>query len=240
MPGDGQSPVGCEQEDSRILDEGAFCMRSGSLFARATVVLTTMFIAGGFASGDIVNGSFDTGTTYGWMVLAGANSSYSVVDITESDNVLKMDTIADYSGGTPPLSYVTAAQPDIFSTPFLYAPSGTTAIEFNAKAVVAGVTWPTIDVQVSYTDLLNTFRTASCVITESDADWRLRTITLSDIDTTKSLSFQVRVIANHQPDGDLATATGYFDDFAFVPEPATVTLLSLGGIAILRRRRRQS
>ncbi len=216
-------------------------MRPGSLFARATVVLTALFITGNVASGDIVNGSFDTGTTYGWMVLPFSVASYSVVDITESDDVLKLDAsnTFDEEGDLEQMqSSITAIQPDGMVATMLYAPTGTTALEFYAKAVVTGASWPTMDVQVNYFDSSNMSHTASYTITESNADWQLRTIYLTGIDTSKSLSFQIRVINNQDPEDGVSQSFGYYDDFAFVPEPATMTLLTLGGIAMLRRRRR--
>lgn len=215
-------------------------MRSGSLFARAAVLVTTLVVAGGFASGDIVNGGFDTGTTYGWMVLPFSIASYSVVDITESNKVLKLDasnTFDEEDAPEQPYSSLTAVQPDGIVASSLYAPAGTDALEFYAKAVVVGTTWPTMDVQVNYTDLSSGAQSVSHVITASNAGWQLRTIDLTGIDTSQSLSFQIRVINDQDPDNGLSQSIGYYDDFAFVPEPATMTMLALGGIAMLRRRR---
>jgi PEP-CTERM motif-containing protein len=216
-------------------------MKSGSLFTRAAVLVTTLFVAGGFASGDIVNGSFDTGTTYGWMVLPFSITAYNVMDITESSKVLMLDasnTFNEEDAPEQPESSLTVVQPDGIVASSLYAPAGTNAMEFYAKAVVVGTTWPTMDVQVNYTDLSSVSQTASHIIAESNAGWQLRTIDLTGIDTSQSVSFQIRVINDQDPDGGLSQSIGYYDDFAFVPEPATMTLLALGGIAMLRRRRR--
>ncbi len=207
------------------------------------VAFLTLIATGGFALGDLVNGDFNDGTTGGWGIFPSNDASSDVVNTAESNNVLKLLAKNTYVGGNlqeAGLSSVTVTQPDMTNLFVLYAPSGTTDLEFNASVDGVGATWPRADVFISYTRLDAMPGMVFHTITQGDSAWRLRTLSLDNIDIAQTVSLQIVVESNNAPDGNGdAQVTGYFDDFAFVPEPASAALLAVGVLAALRRRPRR-
>lgn len=105
---------------------------------------------------------------------------------------------------------------------------------------------PVVLVTISYTDLNGDGQTVVKPI--ADSIWSARQVTISDVDATGPIL--IRLDANSEINarepgvqsldpGSVANVTtiGYFDDFTLTPEPATLTLLALGGLTMLRRRR---
>jgi len=218
-------------------------------FWAAGLCASVLVLLAGPVSADLYNGHFTEGVDGldGWdatpFVLQGQASqqvgSYNPYG-TSLPHVLKIDAWND--AGETAFSASTSQYIVVPDGEGMFVPAGTSALSFYGagEAVVpTGGSWPEISVSVTYTDTLGTPRTDFYDVTEGDSAWRLRTLSLlSPLDPYQIVVVQMTLSGDSVPAGETLTATGYFDDFNFIPEPATMTALGLGAVLGLLRRRR--
>ena len=219
------------------------------------IVMTCLIVCAGstVCPADIVNGDFEDGVN-GWWVAPTPSSDTSLAYGQTADvggnNVLELFAKTTYTwSGSEWLRDQGEDSNVMVSQGFLgalYAPAGTTSLDFYASATAVGSSWPSVDVTFNYTKLNGDPDSISLPITESGSSWGLRTVLLLDIDVDEPVSIQIRAIADQDlyDNGDgtgVAEVTARFDDFVFIPEPCSLTLLLVGSIGVLlgkRHRRR--
>lgn len=189
------------------------------------------------AWGGLTNGSFTGGSTSPWDIAATGDGATYWVEPTYSgsDNVLAMKAVNNAD------NYSDVVANGLFEQDGLgnYLPAGTTRLAFLGGIEVlcndSSEPRPTIDVSVIYSKVGQMMPAkAILTLTEADAAFGPRSLELPDIDVTAAPLLVIRV---QNELTSAMTATGYFDNFSFVPEPATMALLAVGVMALTRRRR---
>jgi hypothetical protein len=208
----------------------------------------------GAARADIVNGDFSQGSDglYGWNPPMCNGSASAVVQSGQ----LQLTASNTYQWNEDRYSLVdTESRSEAaVSQDLIAAPAGATALQFRASATYGGATiigtpleWSTGPVAyVSVADLLG-----NEVDSQSVGSDGLYSLSLAGLDLS-NLTVRFYVTSDISNDIDLTgqamepeqgsrldvAVTATFGDVRFgVPEPVTLSLLALGGTAILRRRR---
>ena len=215
------------------------------------IVMTCLIVCAGstVCLGDIINGDFEDGTNGWWVVptpTGDPSLAYGQTADVGGNNVLELFAKTTYTwSGNEWLRDQSEDSNVMVSQGFLsglYAPAGTTSLDFYASATAVGSSWPSVDVTFNYTKLNGDPDSISLPITESGSSWGLRTITFNEIDTDEAVSIQIRAIADQDlyDNGDgtgVAEVTARFDDFVFIPEPCSLTLLLTGSLGALLKKK---
>ncbi len=212
-----------------------------TVIGRFVVVLGVLIISAGIGFADLMNGDFTGGSTLGWNLLDSGQATYSVISSYGGSSDVLMLTAE--STDDENFSSMTASAFALDDGSGNYVPVGTNALEFDAEGFFSqsGETWPTIDVSVNYINLGGGFDSATLTIDLANASWASRSLALPSLDTTELVTVMVRVIADYEPPVEETwTVNGYFDNFAFVPEPASCGLMIAAVAALVSRRRRSS
>jgi len=202
---------------------------------------------------DIINGGFDNGLDGYGVVIPAVDPSLALVEVVGgrlhivSSNTYTWDG-TQWQIGEPDNAGIMVAQTVPEEAGF-WAPAGTDAIEFDAEVAVTGVpalpagnmsafAWFTINYNgaVNFSDFL------------TDVDGTVHVDMPGLVpDNNADISFVVSVYSlldafpeDPQVDDSITvTVDSYFDNFHFVPEPASMLVLAAGALAIVARRRRR-
>jgi hypothetical protein len=221
------------------------------------IVAVLMTVAAwGEAGAYILNGDFeDPSDLAHWVAVPiGDLGMVTVEEITGASDQLHLAASNSYtwSGAEWLLTDGETGSIAMASNPLdydLYAPSGTTALSFDAKVAIASIAGDDAErilVEVSYN-----FDGGMFGSTESlwlaEGDWAQQSMSLPGLDTSKKMNITVYARSGDGLTGEAGIeqgqtadliAEGWFDNFAFVPEPASMLLLAVGGCAMVLRRRR--
>ena len=183
---------------------------------------------------DLALGIQDIVTTHATstaVLKCGAANTYSWIDeaweVDQDDyssvEVMQINIIA--SAGDSELSFKGAA---FYEGADIYAGDG----RFQPAVVVSAVY------------ARNDMSLGSPLLVIGDSDWVERTIPLPDLNA--AFPVQIKVFLTSELDSEethvagvdakSVIVTGYFDDFALVPEPATLCLLAMGALVFRRKR----
>jgi len=224
----------------------------------ALVVCLSVATVTSICPADILNGDFTAAVDldhWAKAELAAPDPGYaSVQEVTNSGNdqlyLMAHNTYTWAAGSWLLNEYIGSVAQAMNPADYdLYAPAGTTALAFDAKVAVqapAGDVATRLWVEVQYNYDGSVFD-ADEDIALAVADWAGYSIDLPGLDPAKQMSLNVYARSGDglagvtgQSDGQVVDliAEGWFDNFQLVPEPASITLLTLGALAIGTRRKR--
>jgi hypothetical protein len=210
----------------------------------------------GQAGANIVNGDFEAPTDLAHWVAVGIGDPGDVLaeEITGPSDELHMMAANSYTwdGDDWLLSEEEIGSIAIANNPSdyqLFAPAGTDALSFDARVAVASIAGDELErllVEVAYNFDGAVFG-ASQSLWLGEEDWTRHSLSLPGLDTSKQMNISVYARGGDGLTGQDGVepgattnviAEGWFDNFAFVPEPASMLVLAVGGCAMLLRRKR--
>ncbi len=189
------------------------------------------------AMGDLVNPDFSGGTAAveaAWDI-TGTNWTIASDYYGNSSDVLKLTS--DGAGDEWDSFWVSQATEEAGG---YYVPANTDRLWFDAAVEYTTLLPPTAEVHVSYNYTYNNstheWEYLEEYISISDSTWQRREILLPNIDPTTDEVYVEIMFTSVGTDFE-NSSTGYFDNFQFVPEPTSILITALGGLAILRRKK---
>ena len=226
-------------------------MTSGRIFHCVAIVAVAGVLALGTstARADIINGDFSDGLNSGWGIVANPPGYTEVVDgrlhIVSYNTYEWNSDVETWDLQDATESGINVLQ-SVLQEAGYWAPEGTDAIEF--------------DVEVTITDNPVGNPGAGTMFAINYGGNAASTGLLTDYNGTVLLPLpglvpndpggcQLSVVSyaglDVSPDPGLGTSytitvESYFDNFQFVPEPASVLVLAMGALAMIARRRRRS
>ncbi len=241
-------------------------MKSNTFKTLATAAVVVLLCGG--AGADILNGDFSTGDTTDWQVqdsaLGTGSASHEIVDYSGNTKTFHGEAEITYqwdgSQWVLPTSgfdfaTITLIQPQSGVT--LDAPNGTTTLSFTAATIykvddVGDDADGQVSVTLAWEKKTDPSDNDVNFVQINDDAFKNYQVDITDqnvIDNIDQYKFTVTALVNCVRNGDepggenqgdemKIEIDAYFDDFEFVPEPATVLLLSGGGLITLLRKRR--
>ncbi|MEM1445499.1 MAG: PEP-CTERM sorting domain-containing protein [Planctomycetota bacterium] len=188
----------------------------------------TCLVAGTVTAQDLTtNGGFETGDTTGWESFPTANSTFNITS-DSSEGVWAAEIFNNDQG-----SAAVVKQANIGIG--VVNPGDDITIKFDAKGSFAegGVSFAEFfsEVDGGGTSSAEILGGAPLPLTDSYQTFMFTTTAGGDVSGGITLQFTATTGANQG-----STAVVFIDNVSVVPEPASLGLLGLGGLALLRRR----
>ncbi|MEM9753445.1 MAG: PEP-CTERM sorting domain-containing protein [Planctomycetota bacterium] len=193
-----------------------------------TIGAAVCFAASGVSAQELTtNGDFETGDTSGWVEFPTANSTFNITsDSSEGDWAAEI-----FNNDAASAAVVKQANIGIGTV----NPGDMLTISFSAKGSFAngGVSFAEFfsEVDGGGTSSNEILGGGPLPLTDTYEDFSFNVIAGSDV--TGGVTLQFTATTGGDPG---STAVVFIDDVSVVPEPASLGLLGLSGLALLRRR----
>lgn len=188
---------------------------------------TCLVVSGVSAQELTTNGDFETGDTTGWTEFPTANSTFNITsDASEGDWAAEI-----FNNDSASAAVVKQANIGIGTV----NPGDPITISFDAKGSFAegGVSFAEFfsEIDGGGTSSSEILGGGPLPLTDSYQTFTFNTVAGSDV--SGGVSLQFTATTGGAPG---STAVVFIDNVSVVPEPATLGLMGLGGLAMLRRR----